>query len=208
MCAHRALLREIFNPIGRPRSGRRFGRSRLATGWLGVPRKSGAGQFVEKTPTGYGAVASGTPVDLDRDGDLDFVPIGTNTWSENTGDSVFVKRFLPAPSGDTSIARYVVDVDHDGYLDIVGSSSSQSKLVWLHNNGNRTFALHSTSFRLSSITAGDVDGDGFIDIVRARKRATTSRTGAVSGSRTMGLETSRSISFLPIRLATRSQWPT
>ncbi|HEX4411983.1 MAG TPA: VCBS repeat-containing protein [Lacipirellulaceae bacterium] len=139
----------------------------------------GAGHFSVKTPAGFGAVANGVPVDLDRDGDLDSVPLGTSTWIENTSTG-FVTRNLPSINGNTITARLVVDVDHDGYLDIVGNTSPQSYLAWLHNNGNGTFTPHYTTFYIdpqltnagaSGLTAGDVDGDGFVDIVNVRSSA-------------------------------------
>jgi hypothetical protein len=142
------------------------------SGGLAWIENLGSGQFATRA-FGHGGPAVGTPADFDRDGDLDFVAPGASVWMENTGDFVYAKRFLPTPNSDSFKARLVVDLDHDGNLDIVGTDT-YGRLAWLRNNGNRTFTPHSTDYYVdlqltvngsSALTVGDVNGDGFIDIV-------------------------------------------
>jgi hypothetical protein len=153
-----------------------LGSAPYGLGWL---ENLGSGQFAMKQSGTYGPGATGIPADLDHDGDLDFVMLGTNAWYENTSDFVFTQKTLPYV--DYTINAYlVVDVDHDGYVDIVGTTASQNRLAWLRNNGNRTFSPRYTNFQTNPwMTAGDVDGDGNIDIVSTPVTAYAKDRGGV-----------------------------
>ena len=129
-----------------------------------------------------------TAVDLDKDGDVDFLysngdafdyapPSGRPwhgvQWLENTGAMNFVFHRLADFSGASS--PQAADLDGDGDLDIVVASAynawddpAAQSLVWLENDGHMRFAMHdvaSSPTHLVTVGAGDLTGDGLPDLV-------------------------------------------
>lgn len=127
-------------------------------------------------------------VDLDQDGDLDvlytngdafdYIPPRPRPWHglqwlENKGNYRFEFHRIGDFAG-ASVAR-AADFDHDGDLDIVVCSAynywnraDAYSLVWFQNMGNMRFVrrnLARSPTHLIALDAGDVDGDGWIDVV-------------------------------------------
>ncbi len=127
-----------------------------------------------------GAVAKG---DFDRDGDLDLVIASSSgvRLFHNTG---LIAGFDyhdfssgAALSVDPSFSDLVVvDINNDNKLDIVASSSDSSNVVFI-NTGNsedlngvphpvfEQLSIGNDEDESSSITVGDVNNDGFVDVV-------------------------------------------
>jgi hypothetical protein len=129
-----------------------------------------------------------TAVDLDRDGDIDFLysngdafdyapPSGRPwhgvQWLENTGQLTFAVHRLADFSGASS--PQAADLDGDGDLDVAAVSAynawddpAAQSLVWLENDGRMRFALHdgaNTPTHLVTLAIGDLTGDGRPDLV-------------------------------------------
>ncbi len=127
-------------------------------------------------------------VDLDRDGDLDvlytngdafdYIPPRPRPWHglqwlENKGELKFVFHRIGDFAG-ASVAR-AADFDHDGDLDIVVCSAynfwerpDAQSLVWFQNDGKMQFVrrnLARSPTHLIALAVGDVDGDGWMDVV-------------------------------------------
>ena len=115
-------------------------------------------------------------VDLDKDGDLDIVSSSYNddtiAWFENNGDSanpIFTKNTITlTTNGATSVL--VADLDNDGDLDVVSSSSYDKTVAWYENDGNAvpmfTKNIITTTADWAFIVAvGDIDNDGDLDII-------------------------------------------
>ncbi|MGD8238634.1 MAG: VCBS repeat-containing protein [Armatimonadota bacterium] len=127
-------------------------------------------------------------VDLDADGDLDvlytngdafdYIPPRPRPWHgvqwlENTGGLQFVYHRVGDFPG-ASVAR-AADVDHDGDLDIIVCSGynlweqpTAQSLAWFENNGDLSFTLRDLATaptHLVAMDVGDVDGDGWADVV-------------------------------------------
>jgi hypothetical protein len=128
-------------------------------------------------------------VDLDGDRDLDVLMTHGDTfddgivkpyhgiqWLENTGGYPFVEHTIARMPGVH--AAKAADIDGDGDLDIVagallaGGSDVDEKLLpalaWLEQTKPRTFARHTIRMgfpRHATVDAGDIDGDGDIDVI-------------------------------------------
>lgn len=65
-------------------------------------------------------------------------------------------------------AIYPVDLDNDGDMDVVGTTSIGSKVVWYQNDGSQNFSAHtitSSANGPTSVVATDLDNDGDVDIL-------------------------------------------
>jgi len=127
--------------------------------------------------------------DIDRDGDLDLLVEGEGAvglWI-NDGDGVFTDESsrLPFPAGETLSLVRAVDVDADGFADIVTGGGSDPAIdfpdrLWL-NDGTGNFSAV-TSFPAgvgltSAVEPADVDGDGDLDLLMPGVFATDADLG-------------------------------
>jgi hypothetical protein len=113
-------------------------------------------------------------VDVDRDGDLDFITGGKDPqkhvfWFEYQGPDKWVRHVLgdnhPSDVGGTAI-----DVDGDGWVDHVSGG------VWYRNPGKpreqpfERIVFDKDLAAVHDLVAGDVDGDGRLDVVTMSDR--------------------------------------
>lgn len=139
----------------------------------------------------YGSTSL-TPVDLDRDGDIDLLftngdafdaqtdpkPYHGLQWLENKGELKFafhpIGRFYGAATAAAG------DLDNDGDIDIVAGSwvnfwndPNRAAIVWYENDGQQNFKAHRVTDRpagIASIQLADVTGDGMLDIIAGALR--------------------------------------
>jgi predicted nucleotidyltransferase len=145
-----------------------------------VWRNDGGATFTQAStaPTGvtYSSVAWG---DYDDDGDLDILLAGravgltrvTEVWRNGGGDAFTLASFAPTGVELGSVAWG--DYDNDGDLDILlagrAAGSARVTEVW-RNDGGSIFTQASTAptgVIYSSVTWGDYDDDGDLDILLA-----------------------------------------
>lgn len=116
--------------------------------------------------------------DLDGDGDLDIISASQSdesiVWFENTtGNGDFGPPITITTASQITESVYAADIDGDGDLDVVsGSSGNRShKVSWYENvNGLGSFGgqknlIPSNLRGVDSARAGDLDGDGDLDII-------------------------------------------
>ncbi len=90
-------------------------------------------------------------------------------WMNLSGESVLnIISTSAALVGDVTS----VDLDNDGDVDIVSASEGDNTIAWHENNGaaSPNFSLHtvsSSAVDVRSVTFGDINGDGRIDLLSA-----------------------------------------
>ena len=153
---------------------------------------AGGGRFTPRVLWGSSNADFGsswlTSVDLDQDGDADFLysngdafdyaPANSRPWHgvhwlENRGPRDVVLHRIAELSGAS--CPQPLDVDSDGDLDVavvsaynVWSDPSALSLVWLENNGRQQFSMHEVArapTHLITLAGGDLDGNGRPDLV-------------------------------------------
>jgi hypothetical protein len=117
---------------------------------------------------------------LDEDGDLDLVTANYGDWYElnnsisvlkNKGDGTFAPK-IDYTTGLGPWTVFAADVDADGDIDLAvtnmgGDSVTGNTVSILKNNGDGTFMPHveyGTASSPKSVFAGDLDGDGDVDL--------------------------------------------
>ena len=135
---------------------------------LGAAGAAGAGaprfRYREIAKPGGKNFGQTSLVDLDRDGDLDFVSGrsgGTVFWFEQESIDSW-KTHLLGEEAKTDVGGVAIDVDGDGWIDQVSGGA------WYRNPGKKgePFSRHVTEgIPTHDTLAADVDGDGKKDIV-------------------------------------------
>ena len=122
-----------------------------------------------------------SPVDLDRDGDLDVLAAsaygsatGLNAvlWYENDGHQNFAEHFV-ASNIDYPEWADAADLDGDGDLDVVATAFVSDSVFWFENDGSQNFSKHTLENNFSPVyergpsygDIADLDQDGDPDIV-------------------------------------------
>ncbi len=114
--------------------------------------------------------------DIDSDGDLDMITVGTKSnkgWAtirKNNGDGTFGTAVQYSMESSSSNAVQLADIDGDGDLDMItAGSDSGGKATIRKNNGDGTFGnaiQYSTESSLSyGLQLADIDGDGDLDMI-------------------------------------------
>jgi hypothetical protein len=132
-------------------------------------------EFVNDPNTG-GPSISGAWGDFDNDGDFDLFQVFTQGQPrrlyENEGDGTFFRREVGDATSDRSSAFYSlwVDLDNDGYLDLVVANYGAAAQVYMNRSGNTlervaAGALSKRVWYASMVAASDHDRDGDVDLV-------------------------------------------
>ena len=132
------------------------------------------GNTVHEEFDGVQSVAS---ADVDGDGDLDILgaasEAGEITWWENTaGDGSAWTEYGVDGDFDGANSVYPADVDGDGDLDVLGTTSVADDVMWWENiSGDGSawteHAIDEEFDGAASVYASDVDGDGDLDVLGA-----------------------------------------
>jgi hypothetical protein len=135
------------------------------------------------TNTAIGACSVYT-ADIDGDGDIDVISAteidNQIAWYENGGQKnnpTFTKRLVAntatTHSGHNPSWVFAADINGDGNIDVMSSSSETDTVYWYENGGqanNFYFTkrvITNTAQQPRSVHAADIDGDGDIDVLSA-----------------------------------------
>ncbi|MBS1262276.1 MAG: hypothetical protein MAG453_01619 [Calditrichaeota bacterium] len=115
--------------------------------------------------------------DVDFDGDEDvLVAIRSEDkilWLENGGDGSSWTEHVVDTGLDEAYDVIRVDLDEDGDFDLVaGGHASSGTVAWYENDGSESFTRHDIDTGAAvagvyDVSAGDIDGDGDIDLAAA-----------------------------------------
>ena len=115
-------------------------------------------------------------IDLDQDGDADFIgkwdgassAPDTLAWHANDGTGHFGNRQYIAADQENINDMEFLDVDSDDDLDAVSLSMVSDRVEWYANNGSMVFGGPNLAAEppttTNTFTAGDLDGDGDPDL--------------------------------------------
>ena len=131
------------------------------------------GEFaVEHPVANVEEVTSIVPADIDGDGDEDILFSSSSLlgWSENIDDSGDFGSVQVLDESRTFRDVLAVDIDDDGDVDVVFNLFPH-RLFWIENLdgeggfGSATEFGESSEFAVNDLEAGDMDGDGDLDIL-------------------------------------------
>ncbi len=159
----------------------------LALPWLPVKVTAAIPNFqvVEMGNWGTNNLGQASAVDVDNDGDIDFISgtkEGMLSWWEYQPGPKFVRHDMRTSGGTIAeTSGSVLDVDGDGWLDQI------SGMGWVKNPGvpnvyNNTWTTYKVVGTLCAADAivADVDGDGVLDVVQTQNGVAC--PGAVYGT--------------------------
>ncbi len=114
-------------------------------------------------------------LDLDQDGDMDLLGRSSNNtdlgavfWYENDGNQSYTRSLVDSVFKLSDME--CVDVDSDGFLDIVVASNNPSAFQWYKNDGSENFTAFNivdSTYEITGISVSDFDQDGDQDMVVA-----------------------------------------
>jgi hypothetical protein len=133
------------------------------------------GHFLYQSPSSRVFSVITADLNMDNNPDILFTEPDSDLlqWFRNDNNGQFSLQEVGA---FPAIGAIAVDLDSDMDMDVVACSYDLNLVVWFENDGNQVFSMHTLSASIQhplTMTAGDIDLDGDLDIVFATQDAGT-----------------------------------
>ncbi len=173
----------------------------------------GNGGFTDLTSSGIAvgnAPSSIAAGDFNRDGNLDFAVANKNDNSvsimrgDGSGTS-FTASTFNITNGSSPTAIIAVDLNADGYLDLVVAESNNNRVDIYKGSSSGTFTLQgtvATGTTPMSIVAGDFNADGKIDLAVANFNSATASVLLGNGDLTFQPQATPAVGTNPFSITT------
>jgi hypothetical protein len=132
-------------------------------------------QIVSTQASGASSVSA---ADVDGDGDLDVLSASDFdakiAWYENLGEPGRWRERVISTSANGATAVIAADIDGDGDVDVASASRFDDKIAWYRNTAGdgsswREHVVTRGADAAAAVIAGDVDGDGDLDLLSASR---------------------------------------
>ncbi len=141
-------------------------------------QNDGTGSFTEYTiDTGLTGARHVFVADINNDTFLDVLvsdyESDTVTWYENDGGATpTFTAHVVTNTADGAWSSYAIDMDGDGDMDVLSASIWDDKVAWYENDGAAIpgwteHVITTSADGVRTVVAGDLDGDGDIDVASA-----------------------------------------
>ena len=126
----------------------------------------------------YSAPYQMDAADIDGDGDLDLLGLGTSLYTDylrNNGDDTFAALALNNNKYQASCMK-ALDFDFDGDVDVLAGVFADSSFAVYENDGSENFTYHEvegSTYGVIGVDAADMDNDGDLDVVGIGRNSST-----------------------------------
>ena len=133
-------------------------------------------------------------VDLDEDGDLDFLATSSSDvyWYSNDGSANFTRTLISDATASNINSIDTVDMDEDGDIDFIVGAESSGKIHLFLNDGSESFTESeiATFTDVKDVIAVDLNGAGGIDVAAVSYTGNSVKWWANDGSESFDAGTS------------------
>jgi hypothetical protein len=142
--------------------------------WWENTNGSGTSWAEHEVTTSFDGAWDAVPSDIDKDGDTDLFAAAKNSdtviWLENMdGAGTVWNNHTITNAFDGVKALAAVDIDEDGWTDVLGAAKNGDEVAWWKNPGTGTTWLKTTVASqfdaANSVVTYDIDKDGDADVL-------------------------------------------